>query len=51
MDATSDVWKVVDDCRIAVEGAWSEPWRGFWLWAVGSFRTFGLGKLRVCHGK
>jgi len=27
MDATSDVWKVVDDCRTAVEGAWSETFQ------------------------
>ena len=26
MDATNDVWKVVDECRVAVEGAWSVPW-------------------------
>ena len=29
MDATSDVWKVVEECRTAVEGAWSEPRRVF----------------------
>lgn len=27
MDATSDVWKVVDECRTAVEGAWSETFQ------------------------
>ena len=27
MDATSDVWKVVDACRSAVEGSWSVTWR------------------------
>eukprot|EP00434_Breviolum_minutum_P014576 symbB.v1.2.012850.t1/scaffold894.1/size156229/3 len=27
MDATNDVWKVVDECRVAVEGAWSETYQ------------------------
>lgn len=31
MDATSDVWKVVDSCRTAVEGSWSVSRNNFHL--------------------
>jgi precorrin-6x reductase len=42
MDATSDVWKVVDDCRTAVEGAWSEPRRVFQQMGRGKVWMFSL---------
>ena len=41
-DATSDVWKVVDDCATAVEGAWSEPRRVFQQMGRGKVWMFSL---------